>query len=1152
MDKQKRKPIDLTPPGGGLLHRCTRKFAILISLLAALVVVGQPWIGSRVDEEIHAKLLQTIRDALPDAIVDVKSAERQGNRGILVTGLQIRLPLESAELGGERKSFASQPMIEIDHLELKGSTDYGTLLTDVPVFSDVVIRGGKLRVVRNADGEVNLERLLKHLSSSAESRAGMPTIRISDVDCLLADEQQLSHQELTLRLTDGVLVERERERAITEDGKSETRADLLQIRLQFETDLATGLEVQGAISLDDQPSLLTARLDGLMLDERLLNYLPVSLVDQLPPGLAIDGQAELAVQLRTQLMDLKSPHSEELDTTRWDYRWTAAGVLSNGLYSDRRLPTPITDISGTIIWQDGELHCDRMMGRFSNSPLTGNIHILPSGDSAAVKATLVAENLLVDEALARGLSGNGKLQSLSKVFDLYSPRGATGLKLTYDSTGLEPMTELSLDIHDMDVTYAKFPYPFHKISGRVIVRNRDVEVQGLEAYSHGQRFEIQGSLKDAMDFPTGWVQISADGAVPLDNELLRALKPETQQAIGVLRPTGLVWLKHLRYEYAGDKYNPQREIDIDVKSATVSYEQFPYPIHRIQGGIRLRDGVWKFEDFNGYKGNSYIQLQGQLEALAGNDQRLTIELTGTEVELDEELRTAFSVKNKNVTELWDQLQPQGALDHLTMKIEKYKSREKPSLYIRGKKWVPDDSFVRSRVQINPTWFPYSIDELTGEFIIQDGHVQLLDVRGKHAQTEFVFDAVSHFNADGGWDLGIEHLSVDRLGLDNDLLQALPASLSKGLKSIDLIGQLQLSGDMRFVKPKNAPLTSSWDLKISAGGVSLSCGPRFSGVYGSIAFDGVSDEKGFRTKAWLDVDSMIWGNEQLTKVSGPVWVDSKQLLVGRWAGLPEAKQQQVDSDANGVVRQPQQATQSLLSRTAGGLLGVDMQIQFVNQLRVESGVEGAISRPADRFLLQASLSGADLGYLARQHEIKERAGGKINGAVRLRGEVGDRSTWTGEGKVRLSDADIYELPLMVALLSNLGGNLGGNRERAAFSASEVDFRVQSERFILDRIALEGEAVSLYGNGWMSFDEELSLDFYSLVGRQRLAIPLINQVVAEASKGLLRIDVAGSLDKPRVNGTAFPELDGTMERILHDLNTRIARPLPNGGEPLLQLR
>ena len=138
--------------------------------------------------------------------------------------------------------------------------------------------------------------------------------------------------------------------------------------------------------------------------------------------------------------------------------------------------------------------------------------------------------------------------------------------------------------------------------------------------------------------------------------------------------------------------------------------------------------------------------------------------------------------------------------------------------------------------------------------------------------------------------------------------------------------------------------------------------------------------------------------------------------------------------------------------------------------------------------------------------------------------------------------------MVALLSNLGGN----KERGVFSSSEVDFRVQSERFIMDRIALEGDAVSLYGNGWMSFDKEINMDFYSLVGRQRIAIPFINQVVAEASKGLLRIDVAGSLEKPQVNGTAFPELDGTMVRILQDLNTRIARPLPDGQQPLIQLR
>ena len=52
--KSKRIPVDLTPKGGGFAHRWIRKFAILVSLLAAMVVIGQPWLGSRVDEEIHS------------------------------------------------------------------------------------------------------------------------------------------------------------------------------------------------------------------------------------------------------------------------------------------------------------------------------------------------------------------------------------------------------------------------------------------------------------------------------------------------------------------------------------------------------------------------------------------------------------------------------------------------------------------------------------------------------------------------------------------------------------------------------------------------------------------------------------------------------------------------------------------------------------------------------------------------------------------------------------------------------------------------------------------------------------------------------------------------------------------------------------------
>ena len=127
------------------------------------------------------------------------------------------------------------------------------------------------------------------------------------------------------------------------------------------------------------------------------------------------------------------------------------------------------------------------------------------------------------------------------------------------------------------------------------------------------------------------------------------------------------------------------------------------------------------------------------------------------------------------------------------------------------------------------------------------------------------------------------------------------------------------------------------------------------------------------------------------------------------------------------------------------------------------------------------------------------------------------------------------------------------DRGVFSSTEIDFRVKSQQVILDRIDLRGDTVSLYGTGWMSFDEEINLNFYSRVGRQQLALPFLNTVLSAASKSLLQIEVVGSVNQPRVNGTAFPELDGTMERILKNLEPRIASPLRGGDRGgILQLR
>ena len=238
--------------------------------------------------------------------------------------------------------------------------------------------------------------------------------------------------------------------------------------------------------------------------------------------------------------------------------------------------------------------------------------------------------------------------------------------------------------------------------------------------------------------------------------------------------------------------------------------------------------------------------------------------------------------------------------------------------------------------------------------------------------------------------------------------------------------------------------------------------------------------------------------------------------------------------------------SLTGHSFGGLAKIDLQVLFDKDQRRFASNNGK-SQP--RFMLQASLLQADLAKLARHRRVQERTSGRVDATLRLRGVVGDRTSWLGDGQVRLKQADTSELPLMVALFNKIDIQA----DRGVFSSTDVDFRIKNDQIVLDRIDLRGDTVSLYGTGWMSFEEEINLNFYSRVGRQQIVIPIINAVLTEASKSLLQIEVVGTVGQPRVNSTAFPELDGAMERILKNLEPRIASPIRDGqGAGVLQLR
>jgi len=160
-----------------------------------------------------------------------------------------------------------------------------------------------------------------------------------------------------------------------------------------------------------------------------------------------------------------------------------------------------------------------------------------------------------------------------------------------------------------------------------------------------------------------------------------------------------------------------------------------------------------------------------------------------------------------------------------------------------------------------------------------------------------------------------------------------------------------------------------------------------------------------------------------------------------------------------------------------------------------------------FALDLWVADADAAHIVRALKMgRHVVSGKVHASVHLSGAQAGLHTLRGNGRMRLSEADVYQLPVMVSLLNVLSLR---RPDTNAFTQCDVDFRVNGEQAYLDRIDFNGDAISLKGKGWMDLNRRVNLDFYALVGRHEWQIPVIRELLAEASRNILLIQVDGTI-------------------------------------------
>jgi hypothetical protein len=265
--------------------------------------------------------------------------------------------------------------------------------------------------------------------------------------------------------------------------------------------------------------------------------------------------------------------------------------------------------------------------------------------------------------------------------------------------------------------------------------------------------------------------------------------------------------------------------------------------------------------------------------------------------------------------------------------------------------------------------------------------------------------------------------------------------------------------------------------------------------GGIRLVGRNDGQAAYTSGELALDSLVWKDIQLTNVRGPLWVDSTNCYFGDVAAQKQG-----------------QPPRRITADAYGGSLAANMEVRH---------------NATPSYKLDLALGGANLARFANERlGGPEDMTGLVSGRLVLAGAGQSIQSLRGLGELSVVDANIYELPVLVAMLKVLHNRTPNT---TAFNRCDMQFAIHGDRIHFEKLNLLGDAVSLYGKGETDFQRRLDLVFYTLLEPVNLPIPLWKTIAGQVSQQALQLKVVGTWDHAEVQPQTLPGINQVLEQI-----------------------
>jgi len=1041
---------------------------LLVRLLASAVLLALGYFAWR----------YVAIDRLDEEIrLRVQAKFRQHYQGLLVDVQSARrLEGQGIEIRGltirEVDRTDEPPLLYVDQILAYCNTALPDFLTQEPEVHRVAMRRAKVHAVRRTNGFWNVRHLLPPPKFSDRS----PPIAFEDCTVDILDQSHPEadpHQWRNLHVTltpdpaaaESLNVPIEESHQVIRLAGGMTGDHFREVRLEGAADLHSGRwRVHGEV---EQLEFTSAMREGL----------PRDLAAELAPIAAVSGNTHLRFDV-----DNLASQDEPL-------KFTVTGEISQGRIDDERLPLPLTELSARLLADNRGFKITDLKARLGAATVDLSLELFGYESASPMVLRIATKNMMLDDRLARSLPAD-----VQTLWDKLSPSGVLHGSLTLDFDGRAWKPDLEARLEQLGFVYKEFPYRMIDGEASLLLRNDLLTVKGsARAGNSPVRFEAE--VRDAGPDWSGWMEARSEKPLPIDGSLLSALRPTSRDIVQSFNARGYVQLLGRMDRRPGAKHPPHSHIEVELCDCSVNYRLFSYPIDHVTGMLRGTDGVWSFVNLKGSQGSAQIQCHGGYGPDGTRGPLLNLEFRCTSVPLDDTLRKALSADGQK---LWTDIRPRGEIDRLGVNLTYHPHDRKLAVEVDGQKLHPSDA-TPSTVRVEPVWFPYAVDITSGMVRYRDGTLQLSKIRGMHDKTKLEADGHCRWTSDGQWVLDLERINADRLQLDHDLLAALPKDAGAALAKAKFSGALGMTGFVKLAGAAGqASLDADWDLSFDVEDGRLAGDTPVDHLKGGIRVVGGVEQGRWFSRGEMKLDSLFIGDVQVTQVQGPYYIDSKQLLLGSWA----------EKDLRNVP--PRQLT----ARVFDGLLTTDANVSL--------GDDG-------KFMLECNLQQASLAKIAQETGAgAQDISGKTFGMLQMTGTTRGKHTWQGGGNVRLRDADLYEIPLMVQMLKLLSVR---SPDSTAFTTSDIDFRLQGDDVLLDRIDLTGDAISLKGRGRLAEQKQIDLLFYTQVGRRD--IQAIRSLIAEASPNFLLIQVTGTIDQPSVTKTAFPAVNEALREWFPDL-------------------